>query len=277
MKWKGALYMVKDTIMAHKEAALFGVGTALVITCGVTAAKAAAEADRRSCEIQFDDMRLIGDEDEHKRYRIKRYLTEVVPLYLPAITSGALAITAFGMSNRALAKRAAGAAAAYSVAERMLNAYQSKAIEKFGEDGHTEIMKAVVDDIPEDVFDRARGYLAEGDVANKFDPMLNEKLYYDHVTGRIFWSTEDKIKDAESMVNKILIDTGIANINDFYAQLCLDCDSTIGEAIGWRVDDPMARHMDIVFGSRLDIDNHTPMITIGYRTCAVNLRELEHR
>ena len=287
MNWKGIFNIARRAIHDNKSVVLFASGVVGVGTCAVLTAKAAPKFNDKVDEIKDE---LKGDipeaesleelEQQERQYRkdlVKRVVVEAVPEYVPAICAGCVAIFSFAMSNRNLAKEAAGAAAACAVAERALGAYQDEVIKELGEEVHGKIINALVDDIPPEIEEKINAGVSDVDVANVFTPELNDKLYYDHVTGRVFYSTDEKIKDAESTINKILIDTGVATINDFYSALLLDCDSVVGDAIGWRVDDPHARNMDVIFGSRLDRENNTPFITIGYRTCAVNLRELERR
>lgn len=285
MNWKGIFWIARKALSENKPAVLFGTGVVCLGACAVLTAKATPTAANRMDEIESDIQGLVWpdsmENEEIQRKctveKVKRTVIEVGPVYIPAVIAGAASISAFALSNRQLSKQAAGAIAACTVAEKALGAYQDNVIKELGEEVHDKILKGVVDDVPEEVLEKADGYLMASDVANKFPPEVNDKLYYDHVTGRIFWSTDEKIKDAESTVNKLLIDVGMATINDFYSALLLDCDSVIGDAIGWRIEDPHARNMDVIFGSRLDRENNTPLITIGYRTCAVNLRELERR
>lgn len=262
---KKVALVVAKVVNDNRNAVLFGTGVTMTVACGVMAAKGAPEATRRWAKAK--------EETSTTKELAKRTALEVAPLYVPSVLAGAAAITAFAISNRELAKKAAGAAAAASVVERFLNAYQEKVIEEFGEEAQEKILAAIVDDVPDEVVEEA----ADPVVANRFQKGINDKLYYDRVTGRYFWSDEERIKEAESTVNKIIIDQGVACINDFYNALLLDCDSTLGDVVGFNIEDPHARNMDIFFGSRLDLENHVPLITIGYRTCILNARELIRR
>lgn len=285
MNWKGILWMARKALSKNKPAVLFGTGVVCLGACAVLTAKATPTAASRVYVIESEVGDIIWpdsmENDEIQRKclveKAKRVVLEAGPVYIPAAVAGIAAVSAFALSNKQLSKQAAGAIAACTVAEKALGAYQDNVIKELGEEVHDRILKGIVDDVPDEVMEKADGYLKDSDVANRFPPEMNDKLYYDHVTGRMFWSSDEKIKDAESTVNKLLIDVGMATINDFYSALLLDCDSVIGDAIGWRIEDPHARNMDVIFGSRLDRENNTPLITIGYRTCAVNLRELERR
>lgn len=260
-----------------KTKMLFAVGTSCIIGTGIASAKAAPEAARRIDEIKFDDWQQELSEGEHRTYRLKRYALEVAPLYIPAVIFGGTAIACFGISNKQLAVRAATATAAANVAERMLDSYSSKVVEEIGEEAERKIMQAVSEDVPEEVIEKARGYLTDKDVANMYPHMLNEKLFYDKVTGRLFWSTEEKILNAESAINKQIIDEQVATVNDFYAVLVLECDSIMGNAVGFDSSNPRARSMDIIFGSKRDEALGLALSTISYRTCAVFPQELERR
>ena len=287
MNWKGILWVARKTLSDNKPAILFGTGVMCLGTCAVLTAKDTPKFMRKKNKIVKDlrdERPEFESEEEAERYSkqlkvelVKRVALEAAPSYIPAVIAGAASITAFALSNRDLSKQAAGAVAACSVAEKALNAYQENVVKELGDEVHERILQAMVNEVPEEVLDEMEGDADDVATVNRFSHEINDKLYYDRVTGRIFWSTDEKIRDAESTVNKLLIDVGVATINDFYNALLLDCDSVLGDAVGWRIEDPHARNMDVIFGSRLDRENNTPLITIGYRTCAVNLRELERR
>ena len=274
MDWRGIFRIGKEFLVENEPSALFVTGVLCMGTCVALTAKVAPKIKENVELISLD--REEGNLDDNLEYAKTMGHYVLVPC-LPAAVAGIASILSFGMSNRQLSKKAAGAIAAYTVAEKALGSYQDKVIEELGEEVHDRIFKAVVDEVPEEVLESTATYVNDDTAANVFPHEINDKLYYDHVTGRIFWSSDEKIKDAESTVNKLLIDVGVATLNDFYSALLLDCDSVVGDALGWRVDDPHARSMDVIFGSRLDRIDNTPLITIGYRTCAVNLRELERR
>lgn len=287
MNWKGLFWIAKKTLSDNKPAILFGTGVVCLGTCAVLTANSTPKFMRKKNKIikELRDERpeFESPEDAEKYARkfkvdlAKRVAVEAAPSYIPAVVAGAACITAFALSNRDLSKQAAGAVAACTVAEKALNAYQENVVKELGDEVHERILKAMVDEVPEEVLEEIGDDADDIAVSNRFNHELNDKLYYDRVTGRIFWSSDEKIRDAESTVNKLIIDVGTATINDFYNALLLDCDSVVGDAVGWRIEDPHARNMDVIFGSRLDRENNTPLITIGYRTCAVNLRELERR
>ena len=271
MNWKGIFHVIGKAVSDNRPAVLFAGGVVCMGACAFLTARTAPRVKETYYDIV--DHREVLTEKE-TAMAVWRGL--VVP-YIPATVAGIASVTSFALSNRELSKKAAGAAVACAVAERALGAYQDNVIKELGEEVNERILHAMADDVPDDIMEMSRGYIRDDELANRFPHEINDKLYYDHVTGRIFYSSDEKIKDAESTVNKLLIDTGIATVNDFYSALLLDCDSVVGDAIGWRVDDAHARNMDVIFGSRLDRENNLPMVTIGYRTCAVNLRELERR
>lgn len=269
--WQGIIPALKQSAVAtlksvDKAKLLFAAGAVGVVGTGVCAAKATPEALSRSNEIEFDSYQMEwNDERERRAYVLKRKAVEVAPLYLPAVGCGVISVACFGLSNKELVTKAAASAALAGTLERALESYSEKTLEVAGEEVHQKIQQAVADDIPDEVMEKARGYLTDSDVANMYPHGAHDVLWYDCVTNRIFWSTEAKILDAESKVNQQIIQEQVATISDFYANLFLEGEGSALRALGWDSGDTTVDSMSIVFGSRLDPETHIPMNSISYR------------
>lgn len=270
MLWKGlipTLVSAARTSVTNLDKAkmLFVLGTGGVIGTAITAAKASPISARRVETIKADDFQLELTEGEHRKYRAKRYAKEVLPLWIPCGISMATAIVGFGMSNKQFAMRAAAASAAAGIAERMLESYSEKALEIVGEETEAKIRQAVADDIPDEVLEKASGYLTDNDVANLYPHMTHDELWYDHVTGRLFWAKEADIFKAESDTNMKTKRDGFGTIADFYSCLMLES-GKLEEANGWDANDSSIDLLEIHIGSRLDPVTGLVMKAIDYRT-----------
>lgn len=277
--WQGLLPMLtgaaKQVVQnLDKTKVLFAIGTAGVAATAVTAAKASPESERRIEAIRQEDFKREDSEDGHRAYRAKRYLKEVVPLWLPCGMAMCVTIVSFGMSNKQLAVRAAASAAAAGLAERMLESYSEKAIEIVGEETEEKIRQAMADDIPDEVMEKARGYVTESDVANLYPHKMHDELWYDHVTGRIFWATETDIERSRADVNAKIGSETFACVSDFYVGLLLET-SKFEEASGWDSTDSMINSMDIRYGSRLDPQTGLVMKAIDYKVKPLFPKELQ--
>ena len=240
---------------ANKPVIFFAVGVGCVIAEGILAYRAG-----KHLPAIIDDIA----EEEDRKVMVKRIVKEAIPVAAPPVIFGTAAVTSFGLGQRELIARASAFATAYSMSERALSSYQEKVIEKFGEEGHKAVQELADSDIPEDVKKKAEGYLNGSDTANVQPHDANDELFYDKETGILFWSTEQKIADAESAVNKQIIDNQIACINDFYAYLNLNV-SNMGETFGWNsAYENRAKRLDVRYGGHHDDEMHRSLTTISY-------------
>lgn len=278
-----ALSAIAEATSRNAPKIIFAMAT--MSTCGsvLTSAKVSPEAYARYLTIKDDAFVDCGHISEHKAYVRKRVFREVVPLYIPTILLLGGGIAAFAFSNKMLSTRAAGAAAAYVLAERTiesLDAYRDEVIERYGEEVDTEIRQKIADDIPEEIVERSRGYFSEHELANRFPHTAHDTLWYDRTANTWFWATKADILNAESTVNQQLLDVGVATVNDFYAAFpqIMQLDGQINEAVGWSASSSRVNKLDILFGSKPDEANYGLAVnTISYRTMVVNPRVLEER
>lgn len=242
--------------------------TALGIGGFITTVVLTAKASPKVAASHFG-YQVLRNASESKDERIslwKEEARELVPACAPIIISGGASIGFVLAAHRIRAKRAATLATAYSLAERTLSAYQEKAIERLGEDGHKELMQAVTDKLAaeETPFDDGYSYRPEED---------GNCLCYDRVTGRYFRSTPEDIRAAESEVNKRLIDEVIVPLSEFYFYLGLDDKGFVCDALGW---DLAKDKLDIYFTSMLD-DEKNPCLVLNYNVSIIDKRVFDFR
>lgn len=190
----------------------------------------------------------------------------ILPLYAPAAISGGLSIVCILGAHRIQTSRTAAIATAYSLTERTLKTYQDKVIEKLGEDGHKDLMQLVSDKLADEDVPFDGGYSYEPDASGK-------TLCYDRVTGRYFRSNPEAIREAESQVNKRLIDEVIVPLSEFYFYLGIDDKGFICDALGW---DLARDKLDVYFTSMLD-DEKRPCLVLNYNVGIVDRRIFDKR
>ena len=119
-----------------------------------------------------------------------------------------------------------------------------------GEEKDKEIKEKVADKL-----------LKENPVTNKEVIITdnNEHLCYDEITGRYFKSSQNKIKEAQNVINDRLRDEMWVSLNDLYYELCLP-NVRVGDDLGWNIDDG---YLDIILSSRIAEDG-TPCLTLDY-------------
>lgn len=265
-----------DAIAKNSPHILIGAGVAGFVATVALAIKATPTAadihedyeGERLNQKSHHKMGRIDDEDL-KRFTRESYVEEakeLAPVYLPTVLMGSASIACVLVGHRIQVKRGAAVLAAYSLAERTLETYQDKVIERLGEDGARELKQEVsnqlaVDDCP---FDADYSYLPDGE---------GNVLCYDRVTGKFFKSTKERIREAEAAVNKRLIDEATVRLGDFYYELGIEDHSFVADAVGW---DLGKCKPDVYFTSMLD-DKERPCLVLNYDVCLVDPRIIDKR
>ena len=170
--------------------------------------------------------------------------------YAPAAATGVLSAACILGANKINHKRNAALAAAYSISEATLKDYQKKVVETIGEKKEQVIRDEVAGDIIQRDPVQNHEVIITGD---------GNQLCYDVVSCRYFWSTAEKLKKTENILNLRLRDEMYVSLNDFYYELGLE-PSKIGNDIGWNIDDG---YIDFSFSSKLTTDDR-PCLVVNY-------------
>lgn len=237
------------TTVNHTPEILMAVGTGAFVGTVVMAVKAAP-----TIENEFDEARSIAKFKYSDKPRQIIYIsTKMAPICAPTVLMGAASLACFFGAHKIQVKRQIALASVYSMASKTLDSYQDKIIEKFGEDEHKNIIDRILEEEEpiKDVGEDPDIYEGHGDT-----------LVYDRVTGRYFKSSPERIREAEGLVAKRMMDEMIVPLNYFYEELGLDDVSFIGEAIGWDFE---KCKLDIQFRSTLD-ECDRPCLVIIYNT-----------
>ena len=255
---------VASTMSRHSPAILTGVGIGGFVTTVVMAFRAGPVAAEAHTWYAGTRERVVNDqtysEEETKllvKDSYKEEAKELAPVIAPVALVGAASIGCVVMANKVNADRHAAVMAAYSLSERTLSTYQQKVIEKLGEDVHSDILTDTTKEIVQN--NVPTGYDKELEVV----PMGQVRVY-DNVTGRYFYSTREAILEAESAINKRLLDETRVPLQEFYYELGLEERFTLGESMGWDMTSYYAHNkLDIFFSPMLD-DEKNPCLAINY-------------
>lgn len=233
---------VKDVTTRHKPEILMFIGATGLLTTTFMAVRATPKA-------------LKHIEDEKKRLNTdKLTVVETVKVtwkdYVPAtITGTASLICLIGSSSENL-KRGAALTAAYKISETALTDYKDAVKELIGD----KKMQEVKDKITKKHIDK--------NPVSKNSVIITEKgstLCYDAISGRYFYSDMDRIKKAEHVVNRRILNEMYISLNEFYDELDLD-HIPLGNDLGWKVEDG---YIELTFGSHLT-DDGRPCLVIEY-------------
>ena len=220
--------------------------TAIGVTGTLTTAYLTAQATFKAAEMIIND-ELEGGMADNSKQIMKERAKLVWKLYIPALGTAALTVTAIICSNRISSRRAAAVAVAYSITEKAFAEYRDKVVEKIGEKKEealrSELAQARVD---RDPVGNATVIIGEGRV-----------LCYEEFTGRFFYSDMEALRRAENDINAQVINDSYAALSDLYDLLNLPHTSESSE-VGWNLD----RLLKLEFSPL--ISEGRPCISVGF-------------
>jgi hypothetical protein len=235
---------IRETIGKHSPEILTGLGIAGMITTTVMAVRATPKALELIDKVEYES-------DAGKLTPIE--LIKVTwKCYIPsAITCGLSVACLIGATSVNIRRRSA-LATAFALSESALREYQGKIIETIGEKKE----QSVRDAIAKDAVDR-------NPVSNR-EVIITDKgntLCLDIHSGRYFKSDIEKLKKAENVLNRLMLDEGYVSLNDFYYEIGLK-NTKQGDELGWAANDGL---IDLDFSCQLAEDGTTPCVVLDYR------------
>lgn len=198
---KGSIFLKK-----HSSTILTTIGAIGVVGTSVLAVKATPKA-----------LDILQEATEEKGDKLTK--TEVIlnvgPVYIPAFLMGAATIGCIFGANVLNKKQQAALTSAYVLLDNSYKEYRKTVGDIFGEEADTQVMTAIA--------------------KNKYDghiPREDYKLYYDEWSDRYFEVPEEKMQNAEYLLNRNLALQGYASLNEFYFFLGQP-PTEVGEILGW--------------------------------------------
>lgn len=233
---------VKSELTKHSPEILIGLGVAGLLGTTILAVRETPKVlkllDKKKEELDVEKLSV--------KDTVKTVWKNYIPCAVLAVTSVACIVGASNIS----ARRNAALAAAYAIGNKAFSDYKEEVINLLGEEKEKEIKEKVADRL-----------LKENPVTSKEVIITdnNEHLCYDEITGRYFKSSQNKIKEAQNIINDRLRDEMWVSLNDLYYELGLP-NVRVGDDLGWNVDDG---YLDIILSSRIAEDG-TPCLTLDY-------------
>lgn len=243
---------VQASLIKHSPEILTGMGIAGLVTTTVLAVKATPKA-----------LSLIEDEVMEKNdgnspsisalpsMVSKKDLVRITwKCYIPSAVTGTLSVACLIGASRVSARRNAALATAYKLSETALTEYREKVVETIGETKE----QAIRDKVAQDKIDKDPVSNREVIITGK-----GETLCYDSISQRYFRSDIEKIRKAENLLNKRLMNEMFITVNEYYYEIGLKGNS-FGEEFGWDVDRGL---IDISFSAGLS-DEDEPCLVVGH-------------
>lgn len=236
------LQAVSNIVNRNAPVILTVVSTAGVFATAVLAGKATLEASDRVRELEKHI-----DRDLSIREIVEVSWKYYIPTAILAVSTSAAIIGMHSIHT----KRATALFSAYTLTDTAFKEYQSKVSGVLGEKKERALREQIAAEQikksppPEN---RETVVIGNGTV-----------LCLETSTGRYFWSTVEKILQAQNTINARIIHDMYASQNDFYSLIGLPT-TTLGDQLGWTID----AMMEVVFGSELDPENR-PCLAVDYR------------
>lgn len=188
------------------------VGVVGVVATSVLTAKAATKASHI-----LEEARAEKGED----LTAFETINVALPIYLPAILSGAATITCIFGANAINKQKQASLVSAYGLLDQSYKEYKKKVEELYGEGADANV----------------RNEIAKSKYTGKEKRPTSDDavLFFDQYSNRYFWSTMQDVKDAEYHFNRNFVLRTYAELNEFYEFLGLE-PTAFGAEVGWSMD-----------------------------------------
>jgi len=213
MEWRAVAARAGKVLGDNSPAILTAIGVTGTLTTAVLTGKATLKAASILSE-------------EAPDLPVKEKIEKVWKEYIPAVGMAALTITCIIYANRIGAKRLAGLAAAYNIAEKAAATYKDKVIETIGKKKEETLRTAIAqDEIDRHPISRETVFIEGG----------GSDLFRDNWSGRYFNSSVDRLEKAANEINRRLNSDYSATLSDWYDLVGLDHIQG-SDAVGWNSD-----------------------------------------
>lgn len=233
---------IKTTMVKNAPGILVGVGIVGMAGTTVLAVRATPKAitliEAKKRELDVDSLTPIET------------VKTTWKCYIPAAVTGVMSTACLIGASSVSARRNAALATAYNLTRVALNDYKEAVVETIGEKKEQVVRDTV-----------AKNRI-EKDPVKTTEVIVTERgttLCYDAVFGRYFRSDIDTIKRAVNELNRSIVSSMYASLNEFYDEIGLP-PIEIGDKLGWNVDDGQ---IEVEFSSQLAADG-TPCLVISF-------------
>lgn len=221
---------------------LVGIGIVGMIGAAIMAVKATPKALERIKDAERETKESLTPKDTFKvTWRN----------YVPSVVTGTLSAACIIGANSIHLRRKAALSAACALSETALANFKSHAIERIGE----KKVKEIADDV-------AKDKVKENPVSKS--PMVvtskGGTLIFDPWTNGYFHGDIEKIRRAENLINKEMLNQGYVSLNDFYYEIGRP-ETKIGSTLGWNI---VNGFVELWLSSQLD-ENDEPCVVIGFK------------
>ena len=234
----------------HQREVFLGTQIVGTIMTGVLAWKAATKAEKALADHKEKMDEIDPDDKEARKKETISTVKDMAPIILPPVITGAMTIGCAVGGYKASTKQIAALSAAYTLSEKALSEYTTKAEELLGKKKATSIKDEVNQDKVK---------------ANppKSDTIINtgrgQVLCYDDYSGRYFYSDPESIRKTVNDINEQLMGDFYVSLNEFYDGLGLE-NIKLGDDLGFCAEDGQ---LCVSWSATLTKDN-IPCLVLNY-------------
>lgn len=248
-------WLGKAEIFTKRNSPVILTGFAIVglISTAYSAYKAGPRADKILEEYRKDMEDCHPNDKEAKRAVVGETAKKMIPVLAPPIVMGGATIACIVGSHSASSRRIAALSAAYSLSESTVKNLNNKMEEMLGEKKARAVKDAIMKDKLRETEKKDQKLIADGNI---YVPDNGYVLCKDLHTGRPFYSTAEKIKQAIVKCSFDVQQDMWVSLNDFYDEVGspqLD-HVPLGDNLGWNVEDTVRGQLPITLTAILTDD-----------------------
>lgn len=239
----------------HSPEILAGIGVVGVITSAVIACKATTKLSGilDDAKDQLDKVKEVANDpayagqydlEDAKKDTTIIYVqkgVEIIKIYLPAITLGAVSIGCLLASNNILRKRNAALGAAYATLDKSYKAYRNRVADRFGNEVEKEIRYGIkAERIENKTIDEEGNEVIVEEEVKVMDPNLYSDYARFFDESSPYWQKDSEynlmfLKSQQQYANDLLRSRGRLFLNEVYEMLGIE-KSKAGQIVGWVYD-----------------------------------------
>lgn len=254
----------KAEIFTKKNSPMILTGMAIVgvISTAYSAYKAGPRADKILEEYRKDMKYCHPEDKEAKKAVIGETAKKMAPVIMPPVIMGGMTIACIAGSHSISNRRIAVLSAAYSLSESTVKNLNSKMEEILGEKKTRSIKDSIMKDKLKADTEKDQKALREDQF---IIPSDGTSLCKDLYSGRLFYSSAEKIMQAIAKCSYDIVSDMYISLNDFYEEIGSPQLGPIplGDDLGWNIDDTMNGKLPIELTALLTEDNK-PCLCLSY-------------
>lgn len=249
-------YKCEGLVKKHSPEILAGVGVVGVVASTVLACKATMKVNDilTDAKEQIDKVNSVKNNpayaDRYSEEDAKKDLSvvyvqkgvEIVKVYLPVFTLGAVSIGCLLSSNNILRKRNAALGAAYATLDKSYKAYRNRVVERFGSEVEKEIRYNIrAEEIEHTTIDEEGNEVVVKEEVKTMDPNLYSDYAKFFDESNVNWNRNPEynlmfLKSQQQYANDLLKSRGRLFLNEVYDMIGIDR-TKAGQVVGWVYDE----------------------------------------